>query len=204
MSRQRLFGAGVVRMIRCMRAFCLSVLLAPALLFAAEAVAQGPKPTGKPAPAPAAAAAPGGPKSIGSFQDWQAATYPEGGQTVCYAFVKARQSTPAIAGRGEAVLTVTHRVGLRDSVAFSSGFDYAAGAEVAVAIDAAKFAFFTDKTAKRSAFIREGHAVVVALQKAQKISVTSPHPEKSKVVDTFSPKGFGKAYEAIGKACPPK
>ena len=198
MSTQRLFGAGALRMSHTMRAI-LTILIAPLLAsaLATSAVAQTAKPPAKPAPA----AAPGGPKSIGSFDDWQAATYVEGGQTVCYAFTKARQSTPAIKGRGEAVLTVTHRPGLRDSVAFTAGFDYVTGAEAEVAIDAAKIAFYT---AKRSAFARDGHAVVVALGKAQKVSITSPHPQKTKVVDTFSPKGFGKAYESIGKACPPK
>lgn len=200
MRRRRLFGAGALRMCSCMRAIILSALIAPAMLFAAAAVAQTAKPVAKPATKPAAAA-PAGPKSIGSFADWQAATYVDGGQTVCYAFTKARQSTPAIAERGEAVLTVTHRVGLRDAVAFSAGFDYAAGAEAEVAIDAGKSQFYT---AKRNAYARDGHAIVVALQKAQKVVITSPHAQKTKVVDTFSPKGFGKAYEAIGKACPAK
>ncbi|MCX7384045.1 MAG: invasion associated locus B family protein [Alphaproteobacteria bacterium] len=196
-----MFGAGALRMSHLMRAFLLTILLAPALVCALAATAVAQTPTTKPTAKPAPAAAPGGPKSIGSFDDWQAATYTEGNQTVCYAFVKARQSAPPLQGRGEAVLTVTHRTGLRDSVAFTAGFDYAAGAEAEVAIDAAKIAFYT---AKRSAFARDGRAVVMALQKAQKVVITSPHPQKIKVADTFSPKGFGKAYEAIGKACPPK
>ena len=57
----------------------LAVLLAPA-----TALAQA-----KPAPAPAPAKA-DGPKSIGTFQDWQAATHTEGGQTVCSALTRAK------------------------------------------------------------------------------------------------------------------
>lgn len=172
--------------------------LLAALALAAPALAQT-----KPAPAPAQPAAPAGPKSIGSFDDWQAATYSEGGQTVCYAFVKARKSDPKIQGRGEVVLTVTQRGTGRDSVALSAGFDYAANATAEVQVDARKDEFYT---AKRSAFARDGKALVAALLKAKTITATSPHPNPKtpKVVDTFSPKGFAKAYEAINKACPPK
>ena len=87
----------------------LAVLLAPA-----TALAQA-----KPAPAPAPAKA-DGPKSIGTFQDWQAATHTEGGQTVCYALTRAK-TAGAVPGRGEVVLTVTHRPNLRDAVAISAG-----------------------------------------------------------------------------------
>lgn len=191
-----MFNAAGLRMSAPMRASLL--LLAPAALIlalAAPAYAQAPKP----APKPAAPAATPGPKSIGSFDDWQAATYVEGGQTVCYAFTKARNSAPAIPGRGEAILTVTQRSTGRDAMALTAGFEYAANATAEIQVDAAKIEFYT---AKRSAFARDGHAVVLALFKAQKITATSPHPQKNKVVDTFSPKGFAKAYEAINKACP--
>jgi len=177
-----------------------SALLAAALLLAplpmadgtALAAAQTAKPAAKPPAAP-------GPKSIGMFEDWQAATLAEGGQTVCYAFTRAKTSAPAIPGRGEVVLTVTQRASVRDAVALSAGFEYAANAAVEVEIDKAKLEFYT---AKRSAFARDGHQVTVALAKAGRVTAKSPHPQKTSVTDTFSLKGFSKAYDAINKACP--
>jgi hypothetical protein len=47
-----------------------------------------------------------GPSRIGSFQDWTAASYQEGGQRICYAFARASRSDPARSG---VILTVTHR-----------------------------------------------------------------------------------------------
>jgi hypothetical protein len=186
-----------------MRAFLIPIL---ACCIAAPVLAQTAKPTAKPAPATTTAATPsapakGGPTSIGSFDDWQAATYDESGQKVCYAFTKAKKSDPKIAGRGEAVLTVTQRASGRDAVALSAGYEYAANAAVDLSIDKAKFDLYT---AKRSAFARDGHAVVDALGKGKAILATSPHPQKKQVKDSFSPKGFAKAYDAINKACPPK
>ena len=168
-------------------------LLAVILLVPGLAAAQ-PKPAAKPPAAPA-------PKPIGAFDDWQAATYDEGGQTVCYAFTKARTSAPRITGRGEAILTVTQRVALRDAVSFSAGFEFAPGASVQVMVDKAKFEFYT---AKRSGFARDGHAVIATLDGPKQAVVKAPHPQKKEVTDTFSLRGFAKAYEAINKACPPK
>ena len=74
---------------------------------------------------PAAEKAAPGPKELGKFDDWIAATHQESGQTVCYAFVRAKNSVPALPGRGEVVLTVTERPSGRDTVAISAGFPFA-------------------------------------------------------------------------------
>jgi invasion protein IalB len=177
-----------------MRAFL--ILLALPLLAAAPAAT----PPHHPAPV-AAPAKPAGPKAIGTFEDWTAATNTASGQTECYAFVRASQSAPAVAGRGEVVLTVTQRSNLRDAVAVSAGFAYAANAPVTVQVDQNALDFFTSG---RSAFARDGHAAVAAFQRGRQVSARSPAPRNTTVVDTFSLKGFSKAYDAINKACPAK
>jgi hypothetical protein len=169
-------------------------LLALPLLATAPAWAQSHKPAAVPAKADAA-------KKINSFDDWTAATHTEAGQTVCYAFVRASHSAPAIAGRGEVVLTVTQRPSGRDAVAISAGFAYPANASVAVQVDQTALDFYV---AGRSAFARDGHAAAIALGHGKQVTARSPGPRKAVVTDTFSLKGFGHAYEAINKACPPK
>jgi len=157
-----------------------------------------------PAPTPVQAQqrppAAAGPKSIGTFQDWLAATHVEGGQPVCYALTRAKSSAPATPGRGEVVLTVTQRPTLRDAVSISAGFPFAANAEVKVEAGPASLDFYT---AQRSAFARSGTAAVAAFNKAAQAVAKSPGP-RGPVTDTFSLKGFTAAYAAITKACPPK
>ena len=190
MRTLRLFARGTLRISSHMHTqaafLSLAVLLAPT-----AALAQA-----KPAPAPAKAE---GPKSIGTFQDWQAATHTEGGQTVCYALTRAKPAG-AVPGRGEVVLTVTHRPNLRDAVAISAGFAYAANAEVKVEAGPATLDFYT---AQRSAFAREGAKAVAAFNRVQQATAKSPGP-RGPVSDTFSLKGFTQAYGGITKACPPK
>ncbi len=187
MSSQRLFTRPPLRISAPMR---ILPLLA-ALLAASPALAQTRPATPPPRP--------DGPKSIGTFQDWQAATHTEGGQPVCYALTRAKPAGP-VPGRGEVVLTVTQRPTLRDAVAISAGFPYAANAEVKVEAGPTTLDFYT---AQRSAFARSGPAAVAAFNKAPQATAKSPGP-RGPVADTFSLKGFAAAYAAITKACPPK
>jgi hypothetical protein len=175
------------------------ILLALPLLAATPAWAQPHKP---PAAAPAKAA---GPKPIGTFDDWTAATNSEAGQTICYAFVRASHSTPATLKRGEALLTVTERPGGRDAVAITAGFTLAANAVVAVTVGPTALEFAAPSlTARSSAYARDGHAAAAAFTHGTLVTAHLPAPHGAAVVDTFSLKGFTRAYEAINKACPAK
>ncbi len=142
------------------------------------------------------------PRAIGKFDDWTAATHQEAGQTVCYAFSRASNSSPALPGRGDVVLTVTQRPGgSRDSVALSAGFTYAAGATMTIQVDQTSLPFYT---AQRSAFARDGHTTIAALERGRQAVAKSPGPRNTPVTDTFSLRGFSPAYVAINKACPVK
>jgi hypothetical protein len=156
-------------------------------------------PAQKPATHPAAASP--GPKSIGKFDDWTAATVQEAGQTACYAFTPAQSSAPPLPGRGRVVLTVTERPTGRDAAAIEAGFSYAANVAVTVQVDQTGFEFYT---AQRAAFARDGKAAVAAFAKGSRAIARSPGPKDVAVTDTFSLKGFGAAYAAIVKACPAK
>ena len=174
------------------------LLIAGSLLCGFGALAADKKPAAKP---PVAAAAGSPQQSIGAFDDWQAATHVEAGQTVCYAFTRAKSASRKLPGRGDVVLTVTQRAGARDAVALNAGFAYAANAAVAVQIESASQEFYT---AQRYAFARDGHATVAALLKANGLTAKSPVAKAADVVDSFSLKGFKAAYDAVNKACPVK
>ncbi|HEY0183633.1 MAG TPA: invasion associated locus B family protein [Rhodopila sp.] len=170
-------------------------LLAVALLLADPAAAETKKTAAPAHPAPTTT----GPRSIGKFDDWTAATHSESGQTVCYAFTRAQSSAPALPGRGAVVLTVTERSSGRDAVAIEAGFAYAPNTTVTVQVDQTGLEFYT---AGRNAFARDGKAAVTAFGRGSRAIARSPTPKE--VTDTFSLRGFGAAYAAIVKACPAK
>jgi hypothetical protein len=173
------------------------VTILPVLLMLAPVGLAWAQAQQKPAAPPKAA--PAGPKQLGKFDDWIAATYQESGQTVCYAFVPAKNSAPALPGRGEVVLTVTQRPTGRDWVAISAGFTYPKDAAVTVQVDTTGLDFYT---AQSNAFARDGKATVAAFQKSEQALARSPAPRGGQAVDTFSLRGFSAAYAAINKACP--
>jgi hypothetical protein len=140
-----------------------------------------------------------GPKSIGHFDDWTAATHQESGQTVCYAFTRAQSSAPAMSGRGSVVLTVTERPLGRDAVAIEGGLPYATNATVTVQVDQTGLEFYT---VGKNAFARDGKATVSAFGRESRAIARSSAP--TDMTDTFSLKGFQAAYAAIVKSCPPK
>jgi hypothetical protein len=177
------------------RALILTLILAPLPSFALAQSQQGSPAKKKPATEKRS----DGPKAIGRFDDWVAATHQEAGQPVCYAFTPAKTSTPDVKSRGRVVLTVTQRPTLRDAVAIEAGFTYANDAAVTVKADQTPLQFYT---AQRNAFARDGHAATAAFGHAAHAVATSPGPRDTKVVDTFSLKGFAAAYAAIGKKCP--
>ena len=100
------------------------------------------------------------------------------------------------------VLTVTERPGsARDAVAISAGFAYGPNAEVTMQVEGTNAAFYTSQ---RSAFAREGHAVVTAFERGRQAVAKSPGPRNVVLMDTFNLRGFSPAYAAINKACPGK
>ncbi len=208
MTTSRLLRVAAGRICPLMPNHSSRLLLAFALpaLLAMPAAAETAKPSSaKPAAAPAKPAAPAapanGPKPIGKFDDWTAATHQESGTTVCYALTRVQSSAPAVAGRGRVIITITQWPTLRDAVAIEAGFAYADKAAVKVQVDQTKLDFYT---AKRNAFAWDGKAVATAFAKGSKAIAHSPGPHNAEVVDTFSLKGFAPAYAAINKACPPK
>jgi hypothetical protein len=172
-------------------------LLLASLVLAIPAAAQQKKPAAPPHHAAESA----GPKAIGTFDEWTAATYEESGQKVCYALTRVQSSTPSLPGRGEVVLTVTERPTVRDTVAIEAGYTYPAKAAVTVQIDQTGLDFFTRQ---RDAYARDGKAAVAAFQRGERAIVRSPGPKDQQMTDTFSLKGFSAAYAAVVKACPEK
>lgn len=137
------------------------------------------------------------PQALGTFQEWTAATYQEGGQKICYAFTRAGRSDPQREG---VILTVTHRPQGRDQVALSAGYAYPRNAEVEVSVGGTELPFYTAST---SAFARDGRAAVAAFRNGRVAVARGPASgSRGAATDSFPLVGFTAAYEAITRACP--
>lgn len=168
--------------LRCYLAAAL--LAAPAAWAAPKHTAPAKKAEAKPAP---------GPKALGTFGSWTAATYEQGGHTVCYAFTRP-QAADAKAAADAPLLTVTERPTSRDEVAVTHKAAFPKDAKFNLQVGATTIDMFTSG---HNAFARDPKAAVAAFKAgAQAVG----HEGKSS--ETYSLDGFTSAYGAIVKACP--
>jgi hypothetical protein len=140
------------------------------------------------------------PVSLGKFGDWEAATHPEGGVTVCYAYTFVKSSKPVLVGRGRVVLTIAQRPHERDAVAVSLGYQVLPHAGAVVVANGVKLHFYLEG---RSAFAPQGAAALAAFRGGRDAVGHFPGPGGVMLADAFSLNGFAGAYAASLKACPP-
>lgn len=147
---------------------------------------------------PLAAEAQPRPQKLGEFQSWTAASFTEGGHKTCYAFARPGK---AEGGRQGVMLTVTHRHNARDTVTISAGYTFPRGAEPTVSVGGTELPFYTSGS---TAAAREGAAAVRAFRNGKEAVMKAPGANgRGTVTESFPLAGFGAAYEAISKECPP-
>ncbi len=139
------------------------------------------------------------PVLLGKFGDWKAATHPEAGVTVCYAYTFAKTSRPPMQGRGDVVLTVAQRPHERDGVAVLLGYQVLPHAGARVQAGGKDLHFYLEG---RSAFAPHGTEAIAAFSAGREAAGHFPGPRGVMFADIFSLNGFAAAYEASLKACP--
>jgi hypothetical protein len=112
-----------------------------------------------------------------------------------------RLSQGQYGNRQGVLLTVTHRHNLRDTVTISAGYSFPRNAEATVTVGGTDLNFYTAGT---TAAARDGAAAVRAFRGGREAVMKAPGANgRGTVTDTFLLAGFGAAYEAISKECPP-
>jgi len=137
---------------------------------------------------------------------WGAFVVSEKGGTACYLAGQPIDTQPKNVRRGKVWLLVTHRPyrKVRDEVSIYTGYPYRKDSKVQVQIDAKKFEMFTDKETAWAADGKTDAALVKAMRDGIKMVVRGVSSRGTKTKDTYTLRGFTKAHEAIGKACPKK
>ena len=140
---------------------------------------------------------------IGTFQDWEAYAGNEGRAKVCYAVTQPAKKEGQVAKRGDVYLFVTHRPGdkERDVVNVKAGYKYKAGTAVNAAIGNQTFTLYIKDDTAWNRTSDEDKTMVQAMIKGATIIVRGTPAAGAATADTYSLKGFGAAYQAIGKAC---
>ncbi len=143
------------------------------------------------------------PRSLGTFKDWNAYTWVEGGQKVCYMLSRPTKSLPTNVNRGDIYMMVTYRPKSRakEEVSHVTGYTYKNKSVVDVTIDKRKFKLATDNDV---AWIAEGESdatFIKAMRGGSRMTVKGTSSRGTLTTDTYSLQGFTAAHKQIRKSC---
>ena len=164
-------------------ALSLAVLFGPAAL-APVAQAQGIEP-------------------VGSFGDWSGFLFSEDGNPACYMSSEPTKASGDYKKRGDVFAIVTHRPAEKriGEVSIIAGYAYQKDSAVEIAIGKQTFELFTQDDGAWALDAASDKKLVQAMRKGNKMVVKGTSSRGTTTTDTYSLKGFTKAYRAIGKAC---
>lgn len=140
---------------------------------------------------------------LGDFGDWSAFQFTENGNKACYMASQPKKAEGDYKKRGDVYAIVTHRPGekQRDEVSVLAGYTYKEKSTVQVAIGDQTFELFTQGDGAWAQDKKADEALVKTMIKGSSMVVKGTSSRGTETVDSYSLKGFTKAYEAIGKAC---
>jgi hypothetical protein len=142
-------------------------------------------------------------KVLGLYGDWGAQTFTEGKNTGCSMWSQPTKDEGKYKQRGPIYAYVTHRPWDKrvNEVSISAGYAYKKDSTVQVRIGGEKFTLFTDGETAWSRSPKEDKQLVDAMKRGNAMVVTGTSSKGTQTTDSYSLNGFGKAYEAIAKAC---
>lgn len=144
------------------------------------------------------------PKLIGDYGDWSAYVYKEGNQNVCYMASTPKRDEGKYTMRGEIYAIVTHRPAEKsfDVVNFVAGYTFKPKSAVVVKIGKETFnRFFVEKDRAWTLTQEDDKALVKAMQRGERMIVSGVSERSTQTKDTYSLKGFMRAYKAISAKC---
>jgi hypothetical protein len=142
-------------------------------------------------------------KVLGLYGDWGAQTFTGGKNTGCSMWSQPTKDEGKYKQRGPIYAYVTHRPWDKrvNEVSISAGYAYKKDSTVQVRIGGEKFTLFTDGETAWSRSPKEDKQLVDAMKRGNAMVVTGTSSKGTQTTDSYSLNGFGKAYEAIAKAC---
>ena len=141
---------------------------------------------------------------IGTYGDWTAYIYQDETSKICYIAAEPEKSEGKYKKRDDVFLMVAHRPTEKkfDEVSAIAGYTYKRGSKPSLTVDKKRGIMMVsrDNTAwghDKATDVR----LVQQMKEGSKIVLVGTSTRGTKTTDTFSLKGFTKAYDEITQAC---
>ncbi len=147
------------------------------------------------------------PTSIGAFKAWNAYVSTEGDAKTCFAATQPQSSkySRSISSRGDTffMITTIPSKSITNEASTIIGFPFKAGSDVTTNVDGTDFKmFFNDAAGETSWAVPDQEpALIAAMKKGTKMTVTSTSSRGTSVTDFYSLSGVTAALDAIAKEC---
>lgn len=144
------------------------------------------------------------PTVIGEYHDWSAYTFKEGKNIVCYMASTPKRDEGNYTRRGDIYAVITHRPAEKsfDVVNFVLGYTLKSNAPFTVKIGKETFTkFFSEGDKSWTINDDEDARLVKAMVRGERMIVEATSNRGTKTKDTYSLKGFARAYQAINAKC---
>lgn len=141
---------------------------------------------------------------LGTFGNWTSYRIKEKDGNLCYMASVPQKSQGKYKKRGDIYLIVAHRPNNKsfDLVSMTAGYTYKKGSSVSLKVDSKKqITMFTDEGTAWAETTDLDKKIVAQFKAGNTAVINGTSTFGTKTTDTFSLKGFTKAYNAINKAC---
>lgn len=136
-----------------------------------------------------------------SYGDWNVYTIKQHGKKVCYIASGPVKKTGNYSKRSDPYLLVTHVGKAVDEVSANSGYPYKKGVEVTASIDSKKYQMFTKGEHSWAYDTPQDREMVGKMKAGAKMTIRGTSQKGTYSLDTYSLKGFTKAYSRMKRLC---
>ena len=143
-------------------------------------------------------------ENLGTFGDWTAYTYMDEMGRLCYMASQPTKSSGKYSKRDDVFLMITHRPAEKafDVVNTVAGYTYKKGSKPTLAIDKKKAISLVSHEDTAWAKDEKTDVLLVTQMKAGSTAILKGTSKRGTLTtDTFSLKGFSKAYQKISEVC---
>jgi invasion protein IalB len=148
------------------------------------------------------------PTSIGTFKAWSAYVSTDANSKTCFAASQPTNSkyTRSVSSRGDTffMITTIPTKKITNEASTIIGFPFKAGSAVTANVDGTPYKmFFNDAAGETAWSVPDTEpALVAAMKKGSRMTVTSTSSRGTGVTDTYSLSGVTAALAAVAKECP--
>jgi len=140
---------------------------------------------------------------IGTFEDWNAFEYAEGGGKVCYISSTPLDMSPKNVVRGDVFMQVVNNTDddTKNVVNIAAGYIYQDNGVVVATINAVEFRMFTAGDGAWNISTDNDNEMVNAMIRGAEMVIAGESSRGTQTTDTYSLLGFTAAHEAMNEAC---